>query len=160
MIVAGPLNWSPIRSIKYQPLWPLLQKLADILSVDGHWVESSDPRKDPGYINEASQRLILQLIIEHRNQKFMPRRVEGQPRRPELMSGLLSLSSDTSRKRSLSEPTIRGWNDGSDFAWLRNEVGRRPCACQHVCFNGVFSGFSGQRRKRESVCRRSRRKVG
>jgi hypothetical protein len=84
----------------YQPLWSLLQKLADILNVDGRWVESSDPRKDPEYINEAFRRLILQFTLEHRNEKFMQHCVESQPRLPEVMSGLLNLSSAISRKRS------------------------------------------------------------
>jgi hypothetical protein len=144
----------------YRPIWPLLQKLADIISVDGHWVEASDPRKDPGYINEACRRLILQFILEHRNENFMQHRVESQPRLPEVMSGLLSLSSDTShgRKRSLSEPSIRGGTKRIRVAEKTIEVGRRCPRC--VCFNGGFSGFPGQRRKRESVCKRRRRKVG
>jgi hypothetical protein len=90
----------------YRPLWPLLNKLASILKADRHWVESSDPRNDPGYMNEALQRLILQFILEHRNETFMHCRIGSQPRRPELIPGYLSSSSDTSRKRSLSEPTI------------------------------------------------------
>jgi hypothetical protein len=90
----------------YQPLWLMLDKLVNILDCDGHWLESSDPRTDPGYITEAFQRLILQFILEHRNEGFMQHRVESQPRRPEPMSGLLNLSSGTSRKRSLSEPTM------------------------------------------------------
>ena len=126
----------------YRPLLPLLQKLADILGVDRHWVESSDPRKDPGYLNEAFRRLILQFILEHRNEKFMQHRVESEPRLPELMSGLLSLSSDISRKRSLSEPTIRGETKRLRMGEKMIEVGRRCAQC--ACFNGVFSGFSGQ----------------
>jgi hypothetical protein len=146
----------------YQPLQPLLQVLACILNIDRHLVKSSDQRNDPGYINEAFQRLILQFIIEHRTDKFMQHRVESQPRRLELMSGLPCPSSDTGRKRSLSEPTIqsgiRGGTKRLRMAEQMIEVGRRGAQC--VCFNSVFSGFSGQRRKRESVCRRSRRKVG
>jgi hypothetical protein len=99
----------------YRPLWPLLNKLSRILNADRQWVESSDPRNDPGYFNEAFQRLILQFILEHRGEKFMQHRVESQPRRPELISGLLeSLSSDPRRKRSLSDPTTsRGIWDGT-----------------------------------------------
>jgi hypothetical protein len=113
----------------YQPLLPLLQKLVDILRVDGHWVESSDPRKDPGYINEAFQRLILQFILEHRNENFMQHRVESQSRRPELMPGLLSLLGDTSRKRSLSEPTIQGGTKRLRMAEKMIEVGRWCTRC-------------------------------
>ena len=147
----------------YQPLCPLVQDLACILDIDRHWVKSSDPRNDPGYINEAFQRLILQFIVEHRTDKCMQHRVESQPRRPEPMLGFPCPSSDTgTRKRSLSEPTIlseiRGGTKRLRMAEQMIEVGRPPARC--VCFNSVFSGFSGQRRRRESVCRRSRRKVG
>jgi hypothetical protein len=130
----------------YQPLCPLLNKLAHILNADRHWIESSDPRNDPGYFNEAFQRLILQFILEHRGEKFMQHRVESQPRRLELMPGFLSVSSDLSRKRSLSEPTIRGGTKRLRMAEKMVEVGRRRHA-RCVCFNGVFSGFSGQWRK-------------
>ncbi|KAF8500893.1 hypothetical protein F5888DRAFT_1801442 [Russula emetica] len=92
----------------YQPLRPLLGNLARILTVDRHWVNLSDPRNDPGYITEAFQRLIFQFILENRNEKFMQHRVESQPRHPKLIPEVLSLSSETSRKRSLSEPTTRG----------------------------------------------------
>jgi len=69
----------------YHPLWPLLNKLAAILDVDRCWVKPSDPRKDPGYINEAFQRLILQFILEHRNEEFMHCQVGSQRRHPEPM---------------------------------------------------------------------------
>jgi hypothetical protein len=117
----------------YQPIRPLLIKLARILNVDRHWVESSDPRNDPGYINEAFQRLILQFIVDHRNEKFMQHRVESQRRRPELIPGLLGPSSDTSsRKRSLSEPTIPDGTKRLHMVETMIEVGRR-CA-QRVLF--------------------------
>jgi hypothetical protein len=138
----------------YQPLLPLLKKLAHVLSVDRHWLQPSDPRKDPGYISEAFQRLIFQFILEHRNDTFMKHRVSSQTRRPEQMSKLLSLPS---RKRTLSEPTIPGGTKRLRMAEKMIEVGRRFARC--VCFNGTFSGFSEQRRKRESVCRRSRRNM-
>ena len=144
----------------YEPLWPMLNKLARIFNIDRHWIESSNPRKDPGYINEAFRRLVLEFILEHRNEVFMQHRVESQPRRPELTSGFLSLLSDSSRKRSLSEsePTSRGGTKRLHMAEEMIEVSRRCARC--VCFNGAFSGFFGRRRKRESVCGRSRRRVG
>jgi hypothetical protein len=111
----------------YEPLLPLLKKLARIFNVDRHWLQPSDPRKDPGYVGEAFQRLIHQFILEHRNEKFMQRRVSSQPRRLEQMSGLLSLSSDTSGKRSLSEPTIQGGTKRLRMAEKTIEVGYR-CA--------------------------------
>ena len=126
----------------YRPLWPMLNKLAHILNADGHWVESSDPRTDPGYINEAFQRLILQFILEHRNEPFMQHRVESQPRRPEEMSQFLSRSSDFSRKRSLSESTIPSGTKRLHMV----EVGW--CRCVYCdCFYSGFSGLSGKRRK-------------
>ena len=144
----------------YRPLWPLLDGLASIINADRHWVESSDPRNDPGYTNEAFQRLILQFILEHRNETFMHCRVGSQPRPLELISGLLSLSSDdTSRKRTLSEPTIpvgtkrlRDYHSGETDC----EVGRRcPCLCfiLTVCFqvspdgDGHENRFSGKEEK-------------
>jgi hypothetical protein len=96
----------------YKPLWPLLNDLASILSADRHWLESSDPRNDPGYMNDALQRLIFQFILDHRNEDFMKCRVESQRRRPEPVSLLPSVPGDTGKKRSLSEsqeePTIQG----------------------------------------------------
>ena len=113
----------------YQPLLPLLRKLADILSVDGHWVESSDPRKDPGYITEAFQRLILEFILKHREENFMQHRIEREPRCPKLGSVFLSPPSDTSRKRTLSEPTTRGGTKRLRVGEKTIEVGRRCPQC-------------------------------
>jgi hypothetical protein len=67
----------------YRPLWPLLDKLASIINADRHWVKSSDPRNDPGYMNEAFQRLVLQFILDHQNENFMQHRIESRPRRAE-----------------------------------------------------------------------------
>jgi hypothetical protein len=87
----------------FEPLWPMLNKLARIVNIDRHWVEPSNPRNDPGYINEAFQRLIYQFILEHRNAPFMRHPVESQPRRPKQMSGFLSSQSVPTRKRPLHE---------------------------------------------------------
>ena len=110
----------------YRPLWPLLKDLAAILDIDRHWAKPSDPRNDPGYVNEAFQRLIFQFILDHRNENFMQYQVESKPRRLELVSGLLNMSSDLDS--SMDEKMI--------------EVGYQ-CA-RHVCFNNVFTGFFGQ----------------
>jgi hypothetical protein len=141
LLRSDPLNGST-HSV-YQPLWPMLDELASILDGEGHWLESSDPRTDPGYITEAFQRLILQFILEHRNEGFMQHRVESQPRRRASIPGLLNLSSGTSRKRSLSEPTIPSETKRLHMVEEVIEVGRGCARC--VCFNGVFSGFSGRR---------------
>ena len=60
----------------YKCLLPLIKNLAAILVVDSHWLPKSDSRKDPSYITEAFQRLILQFIIDNRGEEFMNRRVE------------------------------------------------------------------------------------
>ena len=60
----------------YNRLLPLIKDLAAIILIDSHWLPESDPRKDPCYITEAFQRLILQFIIDNRGEEFMNRRVE------------------------------------------------------------------------------------
>ena len=64
----------------YRPIGRLLNKLAAILVVDRHWLLSNDPRNHPGYANEAFRRLILQFIIEHRDENFMKTKVCRQLR--------------------------------------------------------------------------------
>jgi hypothetical protein len=65
----------------YEPLWPLISKLAAILVVDSHWLPESNVRKRPEYICEAFQCLILHFIVESRNEDFMTRRVGDWLRR-------------------------------------------------------------------------------
>ena len=60
----------------YEPLRPLINDLAAILVVDGHWLPASDPRTDLYYVTEAFQRLILNFIIKNRGEQFMDRPVE------------------------------------------------------------------------------------
>jgi hypothetical protein len=60
----------------YEPLRPLIKNLAAILVNDSHWLPASDPRKDPFYITEAFQRLILNFIIDNRGEEFMDHRVD------------------------------------------------------------------------------------
>ena len=55
----------------YKPLRPLIEDLAAILVNDSHWLPASDLRKDPFYITEAFQRLILNFIINNRGREFM-----------------------------------------------------------------------------------------
>jgi len=66
----------------YRPLESLLSKLAAILVVDRNWLESSDPRNNAGYANEAFQRLILQFILDHRQDTFMKTKVDRELRHP------------------------------------------------------------------------------
>jgi hypothetical protein len=63
----------------YEPLWPLITKLAAILVVDRHWLESG-VRKHPGYTCEAFQRLIIQFIVSNRDENFMTCRVNDSLR--------------------------------------------------------------------------------
>ncbi|KAH9998459.1 hypothetical protein BJV74DRAFT_200503 [Russula compacta] len=60
----------------YKLLQPLIKDLATILVIDSHWLPASDPRKDPFYITEAFQRLILKFIIDNRGKEFMDHPVE------------------------------------------------------------------------------------
>jgi len=55
----------------FNPLSPLIEQLAAILVVDRHWLETSDERNQPEYINEAFQRLILQFILDNHDKDFM-----------------------------------------------------------------------------------------
>ena len=59
----------------YKPLQPLIRGLAAILVNDSHWLPASDPRKDPFYITEAFQCLILNFFIDNRGEEFMDHRV-------------------------------------------------------------------------------------
>ena len=125
----------------YQPLWPLLSQLAAIIDVDRHWLEPSDPRNHPGYINEAFQRLILQFVLDHRNEEFMQRKVKSRLRRPETISENLSLSytsgqmENSTKKQFLPDLSIqqgetkRSRINGTAVDTI-TEVGRR-CAHWH-----------------------------
>jgi hypothetical protein len=100
----------------YQPLWPLLDDLAEILNVDRNWLKSikpSDPRTHPGYVNEAFQRLLLQFIVDHRDEEFMRRKVSPRPRHAETISQRLgSRSNFALGKRSEPEPPVQESNSG------------------------------------------------
>ena len=60
----------------YNPLLPLIKDLATIILIDSHWFPESDPQKDPCYITEVFQHLILQFIINNHGQEFMNHCVE------------------------------------------------------------------------------------
>ena len=60
----------------YKLLQPLIKDLAKILVIDSHWLPASDSRKDPFYITEAFQRLILNFMIDNRGKEFMDHCVE------------------------------------------------------------------------------------
>jgi hypothetical protein len=70
----------------YEPLRPLIKDLAAILVIDRYWLPASDlpdPRKDPYYITEAFQRLILDFIIKNRGKGFMEHRADKIFRSPD-----------------------------------------------------------------------------
>ena len=71
----------------YEPLRPLIKDLATILVNDSHWLPVSDPRKDPFYITEAFQRLILNFIINNHGKEFMDRCVTKTFRKVHDMQG-------------------------------------------------------------------------
>ena len=81
-----------ITHLFYKHLLPLFEDLIAFLIIDNHWFPDSDPRKDPSYITEAFQRLILQFIIKNRDEEFMHRPVE-----------------DTFRKVRAMQP-VNGWS--------------------------------------------------
>ena len=93
----------------YKPLQPLIQDLAAVLVVDSHWLPASDPRKDPFYITEAFQRLILEFIIANQKEDFMHHRVEKTIRKVHGMqdSNALSTSNIQSLDAAAREGVIR-----------------------------------------------------
>jgi len=70
----------------YKPLGRLLGDLAALLHVDRYWLEPGDPRNNPGYLNEAFQRLILQFILSNRDEEFMMHPVAHLRRLPNMTS--------------------------------------------------------------------------
>jgi hypothetical protein len=90
MLILGIVN-HPIRSNLihsfYERLKPLIKDLAAILFIDRCWLPSPDPRRDTGYVTEAFQRLILNFIIDNRDEEFMHRRVETTFRKVKNLNG-------------------------------------------------------------------------
>jgi hypothetical protein len=139
MLKGGLSGLDDVTHSVFKSLRPMLAELARIINIDRHWIESSDPRKDPGYTNEAFRRLIVQFILEHRDEAFMQHRVGSELRRTERMSGFMSSSSDASGKRSLSEPSI----SGGTKRLLVAEVSSRCARCVFaltVCFQDSPDG--------------------
>ena len=80
----------------FKPLTSLSEDLAAILVVERFWLEESETRNDPEYIPEAFQRLILQFMLENRDEEFMTTTVEHEFRRVEEISQNASLSATQS----------------------------------------------------------------
>jgi len=92
----------------YQPLLPLLSKLAAIFIIDRHWLDDSETRNHPEFAPEAFQRLILQFILDNRHEEFMTREVEPEPREVEKVLSITSSRRDESnRKRPSSRPSTQ-----------------------------------------------------
>jgi len=98
----------------YQPLLPLLNKLAAIFNIDRHWLDDSETRNHPEYAPEAFQRLILQFILDNRHEEFMTREVEPEPREvekigqnPNLLSTTSSRRDESNRKRPSPRPSTQ-----------------------------------------------------
>jgi hypothetical protein len=67
----------------YKLLLPLIKNLAAIIVNDSCWLPVADDRRDPFYITEAFQRLILKFIIDNHGKEFMDHPVEKSFRKVE-----------------------------------------------------------------------------
>ena len=85
MLLLGLIN--NVTHSFYKLLRPLIEDLAAILLNDSCWLPASDPRKDPFYITEAFQRLILNFIINNRGREFMDHCVDKTFRKVHDMQG-------------------------------------------------------------------------
>ena len=100
----------------FKPLQPLIENLAAFLVVDRHWLERSDKRNQPEYINEAFQRLILGFILEHRSKEFMNHPVDSKlcvvepvPQSERRSTTALQVrNTEENKKRPSPQPSIEG----------------------------------------------------
>ena len=109
----------------YNPLRPLIKDLAAILVYDSHWIPGSDSRKDPFYITEAFQRLILNFIIGNRDKEFMNhpvektfRKVEGLQHSNALSSALVQSLDANARQSVTSVSCVCGSMNSCPFLLL------------------------------------------
>ena len=98
----------------YKPLQPLIKDLAAILVIDSHWLPALDPRKDPYYITEAFQRLILKFIIDNRGKEFMDHRFEKTLRKVERIPG------------------VDAWSSTQFQSWAAAREGLSPVGCMWI----------------------------
>jgi hypothetical protein len=91
----------------FKPLQPLIENLAAFLVVDRHWLEQSDKRNQPEYLNEAFQRLILAFILENHGKEFMDHPVDSAFRSVELVPQSERHSTTTLQVRNAEENTKR-----------------------------------------------------
>jgi len=115
----------------FNPLSPLIEQLAAILVVDRHWLETSDERNQPEYINEAFQRLILQFILDNHDKDFMKhpvnhhlRKVRRSPNtEKKSTTSLQVVNAEENRKRPSPEPP----NEGSSKRRRHEKVVTEVC---------------------------------
>ena len=94
----------------------MIENLAAFLVVDRHWLERSDQRHQPEYINEAFQRLILAFILENRSKEFMNHPVDSKLRVVEPVpqserrstTALQARNTEENKKRPSPQPSIEG----------------------------------------------------
>jgi hypothetical protein len=114
-LAQGSLSPFDVTHTFFTPLCPLIESLATFLVVDRHWLEPSDERHEPEYLNEVFQRLILAFILKNRDEEFMDCHVDTRFRKAEstqkVSSTLLQVyHHEVDRKRPSPQPSIE---DGS-----------------------------------------------
>jgi hypothetical protein len=142
----------------FKPLRPLIENLAAFLVVDRHWLEQSDKRNQPEYLNEAFQRLVLAFILENRGKKFMDHPVDSALRSVELVPQSERHSTTTLQARNAEEnkkrPSPQVSIEEGDSKRPRldpddAEVGR-SCLSTYLfsmlCFQGSDDGDADARR--------------
>ena len=110
------LGSSDVTHSFFNPLLPLIEQVAAFLVVDRHWLEKSDERNQPEYVNEAFQRLILQFILDNRGKNFMKHHVDSRlcevQRSPKAekksTTTLQVVNAEENRKRPSPEPSNEG----------------------------------------------------
>ena len=120
----------------FAPLQPLIKKLAALFVVDRCWLEKPDVRKQPDYLVEASQRLILKFILENLEEAFMDHPVDGQLRQEQAVPQF-SRKSATTRNAEENGETPSPQPSSS----MEDGSGRPPLDAEVSCWSGVYLGF-------------------
>ncbi|KAG8889988.1 hypothetical protein FRB99_003928, partial [Tulasnella sp. 403] len=107
-----------------RPLIDLFERLAEVLSsVDRYWLPTSEMRNDPEYFAEAFQRLILQFLVDHKdNNSFMNQKIDSNPREPEQHIIQVPWSSTTNQR---SHTVSQGKRQASNTAEQSEHKRRR-----------------------------------
>jgi hypothetical protein len=105
-----PDSGAGVTHTDFQPLLSLIGRLAEILMVDRHWLKEGEPRNKSTYVVEAFQRLILQFILDNRDNAFMKLEVDTKLREVEKLEGLSGASHQhfnpkSSKKRQAINPS-------------------------------------------------------